>query len=203
MRHSQGSESDSPAILREAARALGVSPTPPPLPDPSDSGLYMDFFGQTLDFAVSPHKPRHALAIGSGINSKTRSWIREKICVDRPDAEWLHRPLADQLVMLFAQVFEKIGNCRLSIKIGPTLASQLFACWNAPRDLRIGTHRGVLAWNDLASPECNSRTCSLEHGKSRRRMGSDDLPRDAEGNVTNEPSDDESLPPVSEALLLS
>ena len=74
MCRAQGTESDWSAILGEAARALGVLPIPPPLPDLSGPGLYLDSFRQTSEFAVSPHGSRHPLAIGPGINSTTRAW---------------------------------------------------------------------------------------------------------------------------------
>ena len=127
MRQYQGAQSDWSAITGEADRAPGVLPTPPPLPDLRNPGLYLDFFGPTLDFAVSSRKSRHPLAIGSGINSESRAWewICEQICVDAPDPAWLRRPFADQRGILFAQLFRKIGACRLPINIGPTAASQM------------------------------------------------------------------------------
>ena len=73
MRRTHGAESDWYAPSGEAARPLGALPVPPPLPDLSDPGLHLDFFGQTLDFAVFPHKSRHPLAIGAGINSRNRA----------------------------------------------------------------------------------------------------------------------------------
>ena len=48
----QGAGADWSAFLGEAARTPGVLPAPPPLLDLSGPGLYLVFFGQTLDFAV-------------------------------------------------------------------------------------------------------------------------------------------------------
>ena len=62
---SQGTESDWYAILGEAARNLGMLPTIPLLPDHREPGLYLDFLGQTLDFAAFPRKSRHPLAINT------------------------------------------------------------------------------------------------------------------------------------------
>ena len=99
MRRIHGAGSDWSALLAEAARSLGVLPAPPPLPGLSDLELRLDFFGQTLDFAVLPHKSRRPLASGPGINSKSwpRGWIFEQICVDALRPEWFHRHLADPL----------------------------------------------------------------------------------------------------------
>lgn len=81
---SQGAESDPSAIIGEAARALGALPTPSPLPDLSVRSLFLNFLGQTLDFAVSPRESRHPSAVHSGIDSEARlwEWIGEQFCVE-------------------------------------------------------------------------------------------------------------------------
>ena len=56
----QGAAEERPLILGAVAKVLGVYPTPPPKPYLPDAWLYLDFFPGTLDFAVYPHKPRHA-----------------------------------------------------------------------------------------------------------------------------------------------
>ena len=73
MCRSQGAESDWSAILREAARTLHVMPTSPPLLYLSDPGLYLDFFGKTLEFAIFPHKSRRPLATNTAIDDKARA----------------------------------------------------------------------------------------------------------------------------------
>ena len=108
-------------------------------------------------------------------------------------------------------MFRKIGDCGLPIDIGPFLASQLFACRNVFADLRIATHIWVLVSNDPASTEyfvvasrnVTRARASLSLGKYRRPMGAGDLPRDAEGNVVDEPPGGEMLLPVSGDILPS
>ena len=70
----RGSEDELSEILGTVARTLGVSPTPEPLPDLSDPGVYLDFFPKTLDFAIFPRKSRRPLAACSGINDKASAW---------------------------------------------------------------------------------------------------------------------------------
>ena len=121
-----------------------------------------------------------------------------------------HCPLAGQLGVIFAELSHKIGVCRLPIGLGPAAASQLFACWNAITDLRIDTRKWVLASDGQAvkgNCEIVSRFVFRARirpivEKSRRQMGPDYSPRDEEGNVINEPSDDELPPPDSGELLL-
>ena len=201
MRRTHGAGSDLPALLGEAARPFGAPPVPPPLPDLGDPGLYLDFFGQILDFAVSPHKSRRPLAIGSGIYSKAQAWewICDQICMYALCPEWRRRSLADQLGAVFAELFHKIGVRRLPISFGPAVAPRLVARWKAITDLRIEEHRWVLASDDPALKEyCENalRNASrarirLSIEKFRRQMDSDSLPQDEEGNITNEPPDDE------------
>ena len=50
-----------PEIVAAVARTLGVSPTPPLLTDLRHTGVYSDFFGETLGSATSPRKSRHPL----------------------------------------------------------------------------------------------------------------------------------------------
>ena len=74
----------------------------------SDPGLYSYFFGQNLDFAVSPRKSRHPLAIGRVLTPKPGR-ICERTCVDALNPKWRHCPLADQLGVIFAELFRKVG----------------------------------------------------------------------------------------------
>ena len=73
MRRARVTESALPAVLGEAARSSGVRPAAPPLPNLSDPALYIDFFGQVLDYAGFSHKSERALALGSDINSKSKA----------------------------------------------------------------------------------------------------------------------------------
>ena len=73
MRRTHGAESDWSTLLGAAARPLGVRPVAPPLPNLRDPALYLDVFGQTLDYAVFPHKSKHPLALGSDISAKTKN----------------------------------------------------------------------------------------------------------------------------------
>ena len=125
-------------------------PAPPPLPGLRDTELYLDFFGQPLDFAVFAHKSRRPLAIGSGNNSKSkaRERICEQICVGASHPQWIHRPVVDQLGILFAYLPHKIGDCRLPICVGPTMTSQLFARWRSITDLRIAKNKWPHASDD-------------------------------------------------------
>ena len=67
--------------------------------------------------------------------------------------ECCHCALADQLGAISAELFRKIGDCRLPIKIGPAVAPQFFASWDTLTDLRIEKHRWVLASDGRALME--------------------------------------------------
>ena len=136
MSRTHGTESDWSALLREAAPSLSALPVPPPPPDIRDPQLYLDFFRQTHGFASFPHESRRPLAIGSGIYPKSRAWgwICEQICVGASHPEWRRRPLVDPLGALFADLFQRIGDCRLPLCAGPTVAPQVFAHWSTLSD---------------------------------------------------------------------
>ena len=140
MRRTHGTESDWSTLHGEAARSLGARPVALPLPNPSDPALYLDFFGQILDFAVFPQKSKHALALGSDINSKSKAseWTCEQMTADALHPQWIHRSLIDQLGILFAYLSHRIGDCRLPIYIGPKVASQLIAFRNSASRRMVG-----------------------------------------------------------------
>ena len=72
---------------------MGVRPVAPPRPNLGDPALYLDFFGQTLDYAVFPHESKHPMALGSDISSKTKAWgwICEQITAGDLHPKWIHR----------------------------------------------------------------------------------------------------------------
>ena len=153
MCRSQGSEADWSAPW--VSRPLGVRPAAPPLPNLSDPALFLDFFAQTLEYAAFPHRSKHHMALGSDIGTKGQAWmwICEQITESATHPEWIHRGLIDQLGILFADLFQKIGDCRLPPRIGPAAATQLFSCWNAIADLRIQENGWALSSSDPALEE--------------------------------------------------
>ena len=74
MRRTHGAASDWFTLFGEAARSAAVRPVAPPLADLSDPALYLDFSGETLDYAVFPDKSRRPMAIGSDVTSQTKAW---------------------------------------------------------------------------------------------------------------------------------
>ena len=120
-RRTYGAESDWSATLGEAARSLGVRPTAPPLSNLSDPAEYPEFSGQTLDNAASPHKSKHYMALGSDICNKSEDWgwICEQIAAAAHHPGKIHRRHVDQLGILLADLFRKIGGCRLPIASAP------------------------------------------------------------------------------------
>ena len=138
-------------------------------------------------------------------------WICEQKCVGAQGPEWIRCSLVGQLGIFFARVFHRIEDCRRRVNLGPMMASQMFANWNVLTDLRIATHKWALASKDVATKEyfgCGSRDVtrarvrsSLE--KSRTQAGADDLPRNADGDVSAETSDDDWIPQVPEDTLLT
>ena len=147
MRRARGAESDWSTLLGEAARSLGVRPACPPRLNLRDPAAYLNFFGQTLEYAAFPHKSKHHLTLGSDIAAKSGAWewICEQITAGGLHPEWIHGPLIDQLGVVFAYLFHKIGDCRSPVRIGRTVASQLFVCWNAIPDLRTANNGWALA----------------------------------------------------------
>ena len=74
MRRAHGAESDWSTLLGAAARSLGVRPACPPRLKLRDPAAYLNFFGQTLEYAAFPHKSKHHLALGSDIAAKSEAW---------------------------------------------------------------------------------------------------------------------------------
>ena len=97
MCRSQGSDAGWSNILGEAARSLGVCPTDPPLPDLRDPEFFLDFFGQTLEYAAFPHKSKRHLALGSAIGAKeqARTWLCGHIAESAYCPDWIRRELID------------------------------------------------------------------------------------------------------------
>ena len=110
MCRAHGTGSDWPTLLGAAVRSLRVRPACPPLPNLRDPAAFLSFFGQTLEYVALPRKSKHHLASGSDISTKSRSWawICERITADAMRPEWIHRPLFDQLGILFARPFVKL-----------------------------------------------------------------------------------------------
>ena len=77
--------------------------------------------------------------------------------------------------------------------------------------MRLGTHKWVVAskdpdlkeYSEVVSRNIHRARVRLSSQKPRRRLGPEELPRDAEGNGVPEPSDDHMLLPVSEKMLLT
>ena len=138
-------------------------------------------------------------------------WICEQIKAGARNPEWIRRHLIDQLGGLFADLFHKIGDCRLPICAGPTEATRLFSCWNAITDLRIAKNGWALASDDPASKErfeiaprnVNRARVGLTLERFRGDAGSDNEPRVAERNIFYGPSDNKLLQQVSDESLLA
>ena len=203
MRRAHRTESDWSTLIGGAARSLRVRPVAPPLPNLSDPGLRPEFFGHTLDYAISPNKSRGPLAMGADVKSKTDAWdwVCGQICMGALHPQRMLRPQIDQLGILLADLFHKIGNCRLSICVGPEMAPRLFACWDSIADLRIAQNNwpltsgdpGLMGIFEIAPRNVRRARFRLTIEKYRGLIGSDSEPRYAAGNPINVPSDDELL----------
>ena len=137
LRRAHGAETDWSVLPGVATRSLGVRPVAPPLPNLRDPALFLGFFGQTLDYAVSPHKSKHHMALGSDFGRKSEVWegVREQITADARHPARVHRPSIVQSGILSADLFRKIGDFRLPFCSGPAVASQLFSCRKSITDL--------------------------------------------------------------------
>ena len=188
-------------LLGAVARALGVAPTPPPLPDLRDPGIYLNFFLRTLDFVIFPNKNRHPVAVTAGVGDKARAWGRlvGPARTDVPDPEWRRREQIDRLGFIFARLSHKIGDCRLPLIVGPSIAT----------DRRISRNRKNLGANDAEHQEFFKGT-SRNVAKARLRLGSGHARLQAgpnagicvrNGNALNELSGNEVLLASTDATL--
>ena len=106
--------------------------------------------------------------------------------------EWRRRSLVDQLGIIFAELFRKIGDCRSPIQSGPMVAPLLFACWTTITDLRIEKPEWVFASDDpglrqyfeIASRNVSRARMRLTLEESRRQTGSDYLPQDERARLS-------------------
>ena len=55
--------------------------------------------------------------------------------------------------ILSAQLFDKIGDCRFPLSVGPTMAAQIFDNWNNLTDLRLARHQSAMKSQDEARKE--------------------------------------------------
>ena len=125
---------------------------PPPLADLSDPGMYPGVTGKILDIAVFPRESRHPLAINAGINDKARTWdwARDQIRSGAQGPNWTIRSLVDQLGIIFARLFRKIGDRRFPPNVGPIKASRFFMDWTILTDLRISKNKWTMESPDVA-----------------------------------------------------
>ena len=119
-------------------------------------------------------------------------------------------PLGGRLGIIFADLLHEIGGCRLPFCVGPTAASQLFACWETVTDSQIGRQKWALTSDDPSLKEffeiiprnVSHARIRLTNETFRRQMGSENLPQEEEGHIINEPPNDKLLPLKPEELLL-
>ena len=107
--------------------------------DLGDTGLYLDFFSRTLDFAICPHKNRHPVAATAGIGDKARTWdwLVDPVRANVPDPDWRHQEQVGRHGIIFARLLRKTGGCRLPFSLGPSIATQLFEMWSTVPDRLI------------------------------------------------------------------
>ena len=74
---------------------------------------------------------------GSRASEHARLWIHEQVMDEARGPAWFLEDLADALRIVFAQLFRRIGDCRLPIRAGPTGAAQLLEVWTKVSELRI------------------------------------------------------------------
>ena len=128
-----------------------------------------------------------------------------QITADALHPQYIRQSSMDQLGILSADLFRRIGVCRLPFRIGPKVApfrivphrTQFFACWSSITDLRIAQNGWVL------TSDVNRARVRLTPERYRGQMGSECEPRNSAGCFLHDPSDDESLPQVSEESLLT
>ena len=203
----KGSADQWPLILGTVANALGVCLTPPSRPKLQIPAVYLGFFTRTFDFAISPHRGRRQLSEASGADGEAEAWqwIHDQLMEGVRNPDWLRRDSVAAIGIIFAQLFRRIGDCRLPILAGPTAAAQLFEMRRVVSDRRIPINQ----WN-MDSPDAECReyydVAKRNVGRARKRLGLErariragngaDI-REEKGNIAQEPSDRVLIPPVS------
>ena len=140
-------------ILRAVAEKLGFYGTSPPKPDLQGPDVYLDLFSKTLDFATSPHAGRRAISVASGADGRAIAWecIYAQARPGIRDLQKFRRDSAYAIGVIFAQLSNRISDCRLPLDVGPTVAAKLFEIWNFVSGRRTeNNQRGM----DPHHPEC-------------------------------------------------
>ena len=120
--------------MRAVARTLGVSPTPPPLQDIRGTGLRLDVFAKTSDFAIFPRKSRRPLDMASGTNDEARAWewFYDQVLTGVQEPQRFHQESVARIGLIFTRPSHEIGGCHLPFSVGPTEAAQPLEMWEPP-----------------------------------------------------------------------
>ena len=104
---------------------MGVRTRTAPMPELQDSASYLDFFATTLDFGLFPHLSRNPLAAAAKLNGKEQAWqrIQEQVSEGVRNPEWYRKDLADELGLRLAQLFHRIADCRLPLRMADGFAT--------------------------------------------------------------------------------
>ena len=97
--------------------------------------------------AAFPHTSERHAATGSNFGAKDQAW--QRICEQIAESA-SHRDLIGHLGVLFLELFRKSGACRLPMRIGPAVATQVFPCWSAIADLRAQKNGWAMSSSDPA-----------------------------------------------------
>ena len=137
----KGSIGEWSVHLGAVARILGVSPTPPTSSGLRETRLYRDSSAESRGCAIFPRKSRRPLASVSGIHdeARARELLHDQCRTGVQDPQWFHQESVDRIGFIAARLFRKTGCCRLSLSVGPAVASQLCETWNIATDRRITT----------------------------------------------------------------
>ena len=84
--------------------------------------------------------------MGSGTNEKASAWgwIYDKVLAGVEDPQWFPRVSVGAIGIICVQLFREIGDCRLPLNVGTTVAAQLFEMQNIATDRRIDTIRRTM-----------------------------------------------------------
>ena len=181
-----GSPNERPDLLGNDASNLGVCPCPVPTP-------YLDSYARTLDSALFPHLSRHPIAAAERLNGKkqARDWIKGQVREGVSNTGWHRKDLVRIIGIIFAQLFHRIGDCRLSSHVTPEMSYEIHELRRMVSGRRITVNRWTPGsrhiWDGALSgkwsPEQRSREeMALGHGGGPIRMGGEDILKEPAGD---------------------
>ena len=121
-----------PDLLGNVALNLGVRPRAVAMPNFEDPSIYLDFFARARDLALLPYTRRRAPAAAARMSRGKRAWewTQGQVGGGVRNPARFRDDLVGEIGAVFAQLFHCFRDCRLPLRLAPTVACELRETWS-------------------------------------------------------------------------